>query len=297
MLKIEADFSVAPRHQVAVDGMKVTRWHAVERFMSLPPGWQIMRDADLAWLSPTPSFEWYRRFYNESYVSESDGPASPDTATFRERRIAYFSARLRRAVDRLGRTPDSILEIGSGDGLFLLAAKRMGLAATGTEICAAAAEKARAIHGVEILHGDLLRSDLPVAQQYDIVVLNHVLEHLVNPLDYLTRIRELLSPDGLLVFEIPQQFVNPIDLIYRAVGIRRPLNTYTLHHPYFYTVASIRRLMEVSAFRVERLVTWLPGQVFHIETPWITRPLSILLWLADKLALRGHIIEVFATPK
>ena len=126
--------------------------------------------------------------------------------------------------------------------------------------------------------------------------MNHVLEHLTNPLDYLARVQSLLRPGGLLVFEIPQQFINPIDLIYRAYGFRRPLGPYTVHHPYFYNVASTRRLMEAASFQIEHLTTWLPGQVFHTQNRWLTIPLQILLWIANRTARRGHIIEVFARP-
>ena len=286
----------APKRQISVDVSRIERWRAVERFMSLPSGWRILRSGDLAWLHPTPSLRWYQRFYDESYLADAQSPVFPEDPWFQRRRLSYFGARLKRVVRHLGETPASLLEIGAGDGLFLVAAQQLGIAATGIDVSTPAREDAKRLHGVDIIAGDLLSSDLPLAERYDLVVLNHVLEHLITPLDYLARIRTLLSPRGLLVFEIPQQFINPIDLAYRALRLRRPLGVYTLHHPYFYTVSSTRRLMDAAGFRIERLTTWLPSQVFHVKKPWVTKPLQVVLWAADRLAKRGHVIEVFARP-
>lgn len=286
----------APERQIPVDVSRIKRWRSVEHFMSLPGGWQILRSGDLAWLYPVPTFRWYQSFYDENYRAPAERPVFHDEPWYQRRRLSYFHARLKRVVRHLGETPASLLEIGAGDGLFLVAARQLGIAATGIEVSAPAREDAKRLHGVDIIAGDLLSSDMPLADRYDLVVLNHVLEHLLTPLDYLARIGTLLSPRGLLVFEIPQQFINPIDLAYRALRIRRSLGVYTLHHPYFYTVSSTRRLMDTAGFRIERLTTWLPGQVFHVNKPWVTKPLQVVLWAADRLAKRGHVIEVFARP-
>jgi len=286
-----------PQQQITVDAAHVVRWHRAERLMSLPPGWQILRSDDIAWLHPTPSLDWYRRLYEESYLSDPTNPCFPDNDAFERRRLTYFDARLTRIARHLGHQPDSVLDVGCGDGLFLLAAKRRGIAATGVDVSSRACADARAQYGVHTVPGNLLEPDLAIADRYEVIVMNHVLEHLTRPLSYLDRVRELLQPGGVFVFEIPQQFINPIDLLYRAVGVRRPLGAYTLHHPYFYTVSSVRRLMRTADYKVEHLTTWLPNQVFHTQNRWVTTPLQGVLWLADRLVRRGHIIEVFARPR
>jgi len=49
----------------------------------------------------------------------------------------------------------------------------------------------------------------------------------------------------------------------------------------------------LSRLRTQRLT----GQVYLTQNPWVVGPLQCLLWFADRLAKRGHIIEVFATKK
>ena len=93
---------------VAVDDSQTSQWRSVERLMSLPPGWKILRNGDISWLEPEPSFEWYRRFYNEGYLSDAQNPVFPGDAKFEAKRLAYFNRRLRRIERYLGHKPDDL---------------------------------------------------------------------------------------------------------------------------------------------------------------------------------------------
>lgn len=274
---------------------KVRRWRAAERLLSLPPDRQILRCGDIGWLHPQPTLEWYKEFYGNCYGSHHDQMLVGERLT--PRRLSYFDARLARITRHLGRKPQNLLDVGAGEGLFLVAAHRAGIPAMGIEISAEACRDATARHGVRMIPGHLLQPDLPLKGGYDVVVMNHVFEHLLSPLEHLARVRALLSANGLLVIEIPQQFLNPIDLLYQLARYRRPFSPYSLHHPIFYTVSSILRVLKHADFRVEHLTTWLTGQVYLTQNPWVVGPLQCLLWFADRLAKRGHIIEVFATKK
>jgi len=272
-------------------------WPAAERLLSLPPEWRIRRDGTFAWLDPTPSFEWYREFYNSKYHDDPTHAQLLRNPRIRQRKRVYFRRRIERIVATLGHDPAGILDVGAGDGAFLAAAREAGFPVTGVELCARAAEAASAETGAPVLVGDIVHDDLNVPAPVDVVVMHHVFEHLLQPHDYLRAIRSLLQPDGLFVFEIPQQFINPIDLAYRVLGRRRPFDAYSLHHPYFYTVDSIKRLLDIAGYRIVSLRTWLPGQVFHIDSRIVGAALQGALWAADALAKKGHVIEVMARPE
>ena len=265
--------------------------------MSLPPEWRIRRDGAFAWLDPTPSFEWYREFYNSKYRDDPTHAQLLRNPRLRQRKRAYFRKRIERIVGALGRDPAGILDVGSGDGAFLAAVKQAGFPVTGVEICARAVEAATAETGAPVLVGDIVHDNIKIPAPVDVVVMHHVFEHLLQPNDYLRAIRAMLQPGGLFVFEIPQQFINPIDLAYRALGRRRPFDAYSLHHPYFYSVDSITRLLDVAGYRIISLRTWLPGQVFHVNSRVVAAALQSTLWAADVLAKRGHVIEVMARPE
>lgn len=89
-----------------------------------------------------------------------------------------------------------LLDLGCGDGSFLLAAREAGWGVAGTELNP---ERARSA-GLEVWDGlDLL----PPEAAFDCVTAWHSLEHLRNPVDALRRIGAVLNPGGTLVAAVP----------------------------------------------------------------------------------------------
>jgi len=272
-------------------------WPSAERLLSLPPEWRIRRHGSFAWLDPLPTFEWYRDFYNHAYREDPTHARLLHNPRIRQRKEAYFRKRLKRIVGALGHDPVGIVDIGAGDGVFLSVAKNAGYRVSGIELCSEAAAVAAAETGAPVVIGDLVLDRPRFAAPIDVVVMHHVFEHLLWPMEYLHAIRSVLQPDGLFVFEIPQQFVNPIDLAYRLLGRSRPFDAYSLHHPYFYSVHSIKALLAMAGYRIVSLKTWLPGQIFHVDSRVVGSVLQGALWVADAIAKKGHVIEVMARPE
>jgi SAM-dependent methyltransferase len=97
--------------------------------------------------------------------------------------------------------PGSLLDVGTGSGLLLVAAQRRGWSVAGVEISAEAAAHARDTYGLDVIAGDVFA--VPESAGYDVVVFNHVVEHLVDPVGDLRYGVERLRPGGLLVVGVP----------------------------------------------------------------------------------------------
>lgn len=103
-----------------------------------------------------------------------------------------------RFLARAGGSPGRLLDVGCGDGSFLLAAERRGWRAAGTEL-GAMADTMRA-KGMDV------RDDVrayPAAPLFEAVTLWHSLEHLSDPGKALNEIRERLAPGGVLLVAVP----------------------------------------------------------------------------------------------
>ena len=93
------------------------------------------------------------------------------------------------------------LEIGCAEGRTLEVLRDRGWRAVGVEPSRALAGEARA-RGFKVLSSRVEELSLDAAS-IDLLVMFHVLEHLVDPVLVLGRLRALLRPAGALVLEVP----------------------------------------------------------------------------------------------
>lgn len=122
--------------------------------------------------------------------------------------VARFLPGFRKALDleyrHLPRLPEgggSLLDVGCGNGAFLRLAAACGWRVVGLEPDRVAVDRARqaglTVHrgGIEYFEGAI--------ELFDVITLNHVIEHVHDPVDVLRRCRSLLKPGGRLWLETP----------------------------------------------------------------------------------------------
>ena len=107
----------------------------------------------------------------------------------------YCAWRRVRVITLSTRTPGVLVDIGCGDGSFLLEARRVGWRVLGTEINARIPAP-----GLEIWGS--IDELIPLAP-FDCITLWHSLEHLRDPVGGLRRLRSLLKPEGRLILSVP----------------------------------------------------------------------------------------------
>src|SRR5581483_1316461 len=90
-----------------------------------------------------------------------------------------------------------LLDVGCSTGALLAAAQQHGYEVAGVEVNQAAAQYARQRTGAPVATGSLESEELP-ERSFDVITLNHVFEHVVDPPALLARIQALLKPGGLL---------------------------------------------------------------------------------------------------
>lgn len=97
-------------------------------------------------------------------------------------------------------TTGRILDIGCGTGFFLNEMQTNKWVCEGVEVSTHAAKYARENFGLNI-HTSLNQID--TKDQFDVITLWHVLEHLQNLPETFAQLRMLLKPDGVLVVALP----------------------------------------------------------------------------------------------
>ncbi|MGH2829197.1 MAG: class I SAM-dependent methyltransferase, partial [Actinomycetota bacterium] len=107
---------------------------------------------------------------------------------------------------------------------------------------------------LDVRTGTLAQAGLSGAS-FDVVCLWDVLEHIPQIDDFLSEIRRILKPGGLLAVQSP----NIASVMARQAG---PDWSWLLlpHHVWHFTPSSMRATLERRGFAVERLYTWEPPQ-------------------------------------
>jgi SAM-dependent methyltransferase len=160
----------------------------------------ICTGCGLVQTNPIPTEQELATYYRELYRREYKLAYTPP-----RRHVVRYA---RHATERLGRLAQfveahgTLLDVGSGAGEFVYAARLAGFEARGIEPHEGYSAFARAAFRVPVATATLQQADVPDSS-IDVVTLHHVLEHLPRPLAALARIARWLRPGGVVMLDVP----------------------------------------------------------------------------------------------
>jgi 2-polyprenyl-3-methyl-5-hydroxy-6-metoxy-1,4-benzoquinol methylase len=137
----------------------------------------------------------------------------------------------------------TLLDVGCGNGRFLAIMHALGWHVHGIEPDERSAELARQSSGARV--DAELDEELYGPGYFDVITMNHVLEHVADPAPVLQRCFRLCSPGGLIGITVP----NWLALGHRVFG----RHWYALEpprHAIMYEPATLERVMEQAGFEV-----------------------------------------------
>ena len=201
-----------------------------------------------------------------------------------------FARRIASLTPSRGRT----LDVGCGDGSASLCLAREGFRAhlliDFDPRAAGAVQHIPNSHFSRIAFEDLV-GDAHVP--FDVIVMSHVLEHALRPLDWLAHAKRLLSKDGILAIGLPN-----FGGVYRFLGARDPFIIPPVHLQYF-TPSSMRRALERAGLTVVRMESRSGVTLTPVDRPLSLRSkLTRRTWNAAAAVLnqttRGIVLWAFA---
>jgi 2-polyprenyl-3-methyl-5-hydroxy-6-metoxy-1,4-benzoquinol methylase len=177
---------------------------------------------------------------------------------------------------------DRLLEVGSNVGLFLDTARKRGWQARGIEPSKWAVDVGRERFGVELEQKALEDLDAPPGSA-DAVVMLDVLEHVVDPVEALRKLRPVLDDEGLLVLST----VNLAGIHARLRGEKWPW--FIRPHLHYFTPETLNAILRDAGFR---MVEWsLVPRSFHLSYV-ANRARSSLGVLGEALVRLSSLVDV-----
>jgi len=155
------------------------------------------RKCGLVYFNPRPTMAALIEYYNSNsgylpFLTETKGGAAPSP---------YYGKVLKIMTELTGKS-ESILEIGCGYGNFLFYAKQQGYSNLhGVEPCSEAAEFVKS-KGIKVKKGTISDTNYP-AETFNLVMMDHVLEHTPNPSGDLKEVARILKKGGIVSICVP----------------------------------------------------------------------------------------------
>lgn len=158
--------------------------------------------------------------------------------------------RARRILDAaLPANAKRVLDIGCMYGYLLEEAKALGVStAMGIELSASPA-KAAVAKGLDVFCGSIEDFKEKGEGAFDLIVAQHVLEHVSDPVSFLTCARELLAPSGKVCICVPNYDARARKVFRRSWGwYQVPVH---LHH---FGLRGLSSLLDKAGFTMDRTV-------------------------------------------
>ncbi len=234
-------------------------------------------------LSPIPTLDQDKKFYDKNLQDRNiNYHGSID-----ENRKKSVDDTIRRfdLIRKLAPKNVKILEIGSGHGFFLELMYQKGYNITGIEISKEKRKISKKVTSAKVLDIDI-NTQIPHVNDFDIIVMFHVLEHIINPIDFLKKIKKLLASKGKIIVEVPNydDFQLKLNKYYTAFYWQRA------HIHYFtpqvlkeiFNQADLRsKIIGIQRYSIENMFNWklnnkpqMNNPLFNLtsEYEWIEKP-------------------------
>jgi len=214
---------------------------APDRFHGRDQTYKLVRCAtcSMVWLYNAPCPEEMSEHYGPDYDRTIGAAGETSPGRWRDRRATLSTYK----------TSGSLLDLGCSTGSFLESLAGGQWKLHGIEMSPDAAKRAVARSGATVFVGDVLSAPFEPGS-FDVITCFDVLEHVYNPRQVMTRIREWLKPGGVFYVLVP----NIESAEYRI------FNTYWYglelpRHLSHFSPKSLRKLAEIVGLRELELKT------------------------------------------
>jgi len=139
--------------------------------------------------------EW-AELYGAGYFGEI-------TSWYKKQRLKDLENRFDKMKKRSRNEIENFLDVGCGEGLALVEAHRRGWKTYGIDITDNRVLNAKD-DMIKFIKGDLITAALP-RDFFDAIYIDSVLEHVINPSEYLKDLYKILKPGGVVYIGVPNE--------------------------------------------------------------------------------------------
>lgn len=171
-----------------------------------------------------------------------------------------------------------ILDVGCGNGSFLTKMQLAGMDAYGVEFSPDGAKEAQR-RGLKVKCGTLEQQKYP-SNFFDVITLNHVYEHVPDPLGTLKELKRILKPDGRVIIAVPNARSLAAKLFGRFWASLDAPRHLSIHTPHTMRVAAEKAGMDIAGIRYISFPFQFQASLAYVFNPHGRVPLD-KTWLGE----------------
>ena len=202
----------------------------------------------LVYLNPMPTSEELKQYYEEDYdfILHRNSQHYLKGSESIKRELFEYEKYVKK-----GR----LLDVGCGTGNYVFRAQELGWESYEIEISRIYSDFLRNELGLNVMNVSIEEVNFS-SNYFDVVVLNHVLEHLFDPKNMLKKIYGFLKKGGILAIYIP----NELESLYSTLMLDNLLFYFQpgerpTDHLYFFNKKTIQLLLRTTGFKIIELTT------------------------------------------
>jgi 2-polyprenyl-3-methyl-5-hydroxy-6-metoxy-1,4-benzoquinol methylase len=186
--------------------------------------------------------DYYKISFSQDYHRNSADPGLKTLWEINEQRVQMIKTIILNG---------KLLDVGSGQGFFLYHAQQHGFSVTGVDVSSRAVEFCEQTFHINV-HLQNINQDFNPGEKFDVITMWHILEHVSDPLGFVKRLHQYLSPQGKLIIEVPN--INSVKFRFASGQNRWIGGNHPRHHKYFFSWKTLRHLLSKAGYdSVEKL--------------------------------------------
>jgi|LauGreSuBDMM15SN_2_FD.fasta_scaffold15112_2 2-polyprenyl-3-methyl-5-hydroxy-6-metoxy-1,4-benzoquinol methylase len=229
---------------------------------------------------PTPGE--LQEYYAKKYYQECNGSYELD---YSEAELKYFNAKLEQRWGVLKKyfiaddQEKRFLDVGCGEGYALAFFRKLGWGVRGIDFSSAGVQSKNPSCLDALVIGDifqLLENEIDGNTSYDVIWLQNVLEHVLDPLNLLKLLQKLVAPSGFLVVTVPNDFSITQQTALFKKHIDIPFWVAPPDHLTFFDQSSLKNIANATNWKCEVMLGDFPIDwfLFHPKSNYIRDKLA-----------------------
>lgn len=220
-------------------------------------------------IKPTPTAEEINRFYASEFYSGDYKNFNNSSLEVQQADQEFWQGTWNdqaRVIETLLARPINgleILDVGCGWAQALLHFKTLGADCYGFDPAIEAVEYG-VRQGLNLKHCGVESMDVFGGKQFDVVMLNNVLEHLAEPVAVLSQIRrQVLKPGGVLIVTVPNEF-NKFQTAAQRLHNLEPWWVTPPAHLNYFSRTTLEAVLEGCGFATQQAMASFPLELFML---------------------------------